>query len=252
MHSVKEQILMLHSVKKQILEVTVSGADFWDAQCQGVYFGCAYCQEAVFYEAQCQGADFNYAWCQGAYFIEAQCQGADFNHAQFQGAHFHRAHFQGVNFSETHFQGTGFNLTQCQGAYFDKAQCQGADFYKTQCQGAYTGDGYIEFKDRIGKKTELKTMQFAGELDPRAIKKIEAAKNYLGAAWYQRMQKIIEENKGKEADEDTIPEGIITDELEDNAENRAIAEKNWEELERINKDKKEKLKNELIKRKKRN
>ena len=217
------------------------GADFWDAQCQGVYFGCAYCQEAVFYEAQCQGAYFIEAQCQGAYFIEAQCQGADFNHAQFQGAHFHRAHFQGVNFSETHFQGTGFNLTQCQGANFHKAQCQGADFYKTQCQGAYTGDDYIEFKDRIGKKTELKTMQFTGELDPRAIKKIEAAKNHLDAAWYQKMQKIIEENKDKEADY-TIPKGIITEELADNAENRAIAEKNWEELAQINKEKKEKLK----------
>ena len=36
---------------------------------------------------------------------------------------------------------------------------------------------------------------------------------------------IIEENKGKKADY-TIPEGIKTGELADNAENRAIAEKN--------------------------
>ena len=49
---------------------------------------------------------------------------------------------------------------------------------------------------------------------------------------------IIEENKGKKADY-TIPEGIITGELADNAENRAIAEKNWEELAQINKEKKE-------------
>ena len=48
------------------------------------------------------------------------------------------------------------------------------------------------------------------------------------------MQEIIEENKGKKADY-TIPEGIITGELADNAENRAIAEKNWEELAQINK-----------------
>ena len=87
-------------------------------------------------------------------------------------------------------------------------------------------------------------MQFAGDLDPRAIKKIEAAKNHLDAEWYQKMQKIIEENKGKEADY-TIPKGIITEELADNAENRAIAEKNWEELARINKEKKEKLKEKL-------
>ena len=33
------------------------------------------------------------------------------------------------------------------------------------------------------------------------------------------------------------PEGIKTGKLADNAENRAIAEKNWEELKRINKEK---------------
>ena len=85
-------------------------------------------------------------------------------------------------------------------------------------------------------------MQFAGELDLRAIENIEAAKNHLDAAWYQEMQEIIETNKGKKTDY-TIPKGIITEELADNAENRAIAEKNWEELAQINKKKlEEKLK----------
>ena len=50
----------------------------------------------------------------------------------------------------------------------------------------------------------------------------------------KKCREIIEENKGKKADY-TIPKGIITGELADNAENRAIAEKNWEELERIKK-----------------
>ena len=125
---------------------------------------------------------------------------------------------------------------------FYDAQCQGADFYETQCQGAYAGDDYIEFKDRIGKETELKTMQFAGELDEEAIENIEAAKNYLDDKWYQKMQEIIEENKGKEADEDTIPEGIKTGKLADNAENRAIADANWKKLEKINKKKLKKRK----------
>ena len=78
-------------------------------------------------------------------------------------------------------------------------------------------------------------MQFVGELTKEAIENIEAAKTYLDDKWYQKMQKIIEENKGKEADEDTIPEGIKKGKLADNAENRAIAEKNWEELAQINK-----------------
>ena len=59
----------------------------------------------------------------------------------------------------------------------------------------------------------------------------------------KKCREIIETNKGKEADEDTIPEGIKTGKLADNAENRAIAEKNWEELAQINKKKlEEKLK----------
>ena len=79
-------------------------------------------------------------------------------------------------------------------------------------------------------------MQFAGKLTKEAIKNIESAKSYLSDKWYQKMQEIIEENKGKKA-KYKIPKGIITGELADNAENRAIAEKNWEELKRINKEK---------------
>ena len=86
-------------------------------------------------------------------------------------------------------------------------------------------------------------MQFVGELEPEAIENIESAKTYLGDRWYQKMQRIIEENKNKNAFY-TMPEGIITGRLADNAENRAIAGKNWEKLEKI-KEKKEKLKEKL-------
>ena len=196
-------------------------------------FKYAYLVKADFFEAQCQGAGFNYAQCQGAGFNYAQCQRADFNTAQCQGADFTLAQCQGVYFWDAQCQGAHFLKAQCQGANFNNTQCQGAYFNKTECKGAYAGDDYTEFKDRIGKKTELKNMQFAGELSKEAIEKIEAAKNYLDDKWYQKMQKIIEENKDKEADY-TIPKGIITGELADNAENRAIAEKNWEELAQIN------------------
>ena len=236
-------------------EAQCQGAGFNHAQCQGAKFNKAQCQGAVFFNAQCQGADFrfaqcqkadfNLAHCQAAKFYETECQGARFNKAQCQGADFLNAECQGADFNEVQCQGAKFTLAQCQGAYFrsaqcqgacfNRAQCQGAMFYETECKGAYAGDEYIEFKNRIGKETELKTMQFAGELVPRAIKKIEAAKNYLNAEWYQKMQEIIDENKGKKAD--TIPEGIKTGKLADNAENRAIAEKNWKKLAQIQKEK---------------
>ena len=216
------------------------GANFTFAQCQGAYFNHAQCQGAYFIHAKCQGADFSDAQCQGAYFLNAKCQGADFNEAQCQGAYFRFAQCQGAYFRFAQCQGADFRSAQCQGANFSEAQCQGAYFIHAKCQGAYTCDGYyIEFKDLIGKETELKTMQFAGELNKEAIKNIEVAKNYLSDRWYQKMQKIIKDNKGKKADY-TIPKGIITDELADNTENRAIAEK----LEKI-KEQKEKLKEKL-------
>ena len=230
--------------KADFTEAQCQKADFTEAQCQGAYFRSAQCQGAYFRSAQCQGVDFSLArWqeanfsaaeCQGAVFALAQCQGADFNHAQCQGADFNHAQCQGADFNHAQCQGAEFRSTQCQGACFSDAQCQGAYFFDAQCQGAYVGNGYIEFKNLIGKKTELQTMQFAGELTKEVIEKIEAAKNYLDDEWYQKMQEIIEENKGKEA-EYTIPEGIITGELEDNEENRAIAEKNWEKLKQIQK-----------------
>ena len=46
------------------------------------------------------------------------------------------------------------------------------------------------------------------------------------------MQEIIEKNKGKK-DDYTIPEGIKKGKLADNAENRAIAAKNWKKLAQI-------------------
>ena len=153
------------------------GAKFNKAQCQGAGFFNAQCQEASFYEAQCQGADFIVAHCQAADFSNAQCQGAYFRSAQCQGAYFRSAQCQGADFDEVQCQGANFSLAQCQGAYFRSAQCQGAYFYETQCQGAYAGDDYTEFKNLIGKETELKTMQFAGELDEEAIENIESAKN---------------------------------------------------------------------------
>ena len=212
------------------------GASFFKAQCQEAYFWDAHCQGAGFILAHCQAADFSNAQCQGAYFRSAQCQGAYFRSAQCQGAKFTLAQCQGANFTLAQCQGADFRSAQCYGACFNHAQFQGANFSAAQCKGAYAGDEYIEFKNRIGKETELKTMQFVGELTKEAIENIEAAKNHLDDTWYQKMQKIIETNKGKVADY-TIPEGIKTDELADNAENRAIAEKNWEELAQIQKEK---------------
>ena len=255
-----------HLVKANFYEAHCQRADFRYTQCQEANFSFAQCQKAYFIHAQCQGANFTLAQCQGANFTLAQCQEANFSAAQWQeadfslaqcqgayftlaqcqGAYFRSAQCQGADFRFAKCQGADFNLAQCQAADFSEAQCQGANFDKTECKGAYAGDGYIEFKDRIGKETELKTMKFAGELDEEAIEKIEEAKNHLDDRWYQKMQEIIEKNKGKK-DDYTIPEGIKKGKLADNAENRAIAAKNWKKLAQIKKKKKEKLREAIYK-----
>ena len=229
-------------VKANFNRAQCQGATFIHAQCQGADFNLAQCQGATFIHAQCQEADFSYARCQGADFFAAQCQEADFSYARCQGADFYGAQCQGADFGFAQCQGAKFIFAQFQGADFRLAQCQGTKFTLAQFQGAYADYYPTEFKILIGKKTKLKKMQFAGELSKEAIENIEEAKNHLGDKWYQIMQEIIEENKGKKADY-TIPKGIITGELADNAENRAIAEKNWEKLAQIQKKKlEEKLK----------
>ncbi len=222
-------------------------AIFFKAQCQNADFRFAQCQEAYFYQAQCQGAIFTKAQCQEVYFTEAQCQGANFIYAQCQGAYFDQAQCQGASFFHTQCQGASFFHTKCQGASFFHTKCQGTDFsqtqyqgasfYTVQCQGAYAKESFQKFVHRIGKNTELENMLFSGKLDEKTIASIEAAKKYLSTDWHQKIQKIIYRNKDKEPDY-TIPEDIITGILEDNEENQAIAEKNWEKLKQIQKNKK--------------
>ena len=152
--------------------------DFWVAQCQGVDFRSAQCQKANFTNALCKGVDFEYAQCQGVDFRSAQCQKANFVMAQCQGANFTNALCQDVNFW----------VAQCQGANFTNAQLQGVDFQGTECQG-------INLKDaEYDKQIEFRSI---GEINYIAINAIEDAKPYLDNSWYEKMQQIIEENKGK-------------------------------------------------------
>ncbi len=41
-------------------------------------------------------------------------------------------------------------------------------------------------------------IQIEGEISDKAIKAIEYARPYLNNSWYEKMQKIIKENKGKD------------------------------------------------------
>jgi len=170
-------------------------ANFTNAQCQKANFEYAQCQGANFFMAQCQGANFRSAQCQKANFADAQCQGVDFTNrlyqrdgAQCQGANFSNAQCQGANFFMAQCQDVNFWVTQCQGVDFRNAQLQGVDFQGTECQG-------INLKDaEYDKQIEFRSI---GEINYIAINAIEDAKPYLDNSWYEKMQQIIEENKGK-------------------------------------------------------
>ena len=96
---------------------------------------------------------------------------------------------------EQFFLRSSFDNTVSRSRFYD-AQCQGADFIRHSVKELMQASP-TEFKDLIGKETELKTMQFAGELDKEVIENIEEAKNYLDDKWYQKMQEIIEKTKVK-------------------------------------------------------
>ncbi len=176
--------------------------DFTKAQCQGAVFMLAQCQKADFLSAQCQEADFMEAQCQGAFFIgtkfrkadfrSAQCQGAVFTNAQCQEADFMGAQCQGANFRYAQCQEAKFWRAQCQGVDFTEAQCQDVNFMEAQCQGAVALESA-----QFGQPLDI---QIKGEINDEAIKAIEDAKPYLDidSSWYEKMQKIIKENEGKD------------------------------------------------------
>jgi uncharacterized protein YjbI with pentapeptide repeats len=166
--------------KANLSHAYLMGADFTNAWCQGVNFKYAQCQRTFFIGAQCQDASFFMAQCQGANFLLAQCQDASFWMARCQEANFRDAQLQGADFR---------NTAQLQGADFRNAQCQEADFKGAECQGA----------DFEGAKFDRPhDIQIKGEISDKAIKAIEDAKPYLDNSWYEKMQKIIKENKGKD------------------------------------------------------
>ena len=96
-----------------------------------------------------------------------------------------------ANLSHAYLMGADFTDAWCQGAIFYKAQCQGAGFWDTQFQGA-------DFWDWDAQFDEGKELQLIGEIDDIAIKAIKDARPYLNNSWYEKMQKIIKENKGKD------------------------------------------------------
>ncbi|CAC9532252.1 hypothetical protein [uncultured Gammaproteobacteria bacterium] len=175
-------------------------ADFTNAQCKGALFMNAQCQKADFLKAQCQGALFMGAQCQGALFIGTKFRRVGFTNAQCQGALFMNAQCQEADFMEAQCQGANFRYAQCQEAKFWRAQCQGVDFTEAQCQDVNFMDA--EFQGAVALESaqfgQPHDIQIKGEISDKAIKAIEDAKPYLDNSWYEKMQKIIKENKGKD------------------------------------------------------
>jgi hypothetical protein len=125
----------------------------------------------------------------------AECQKANFRNAQCREANFLGAECQGADFTATGCQKADFGDARCQGADFTNSQCQEANFVGAECQGA----------DFAGAQSDMPlAIQIEGEISDEAIKAIEDAQPYLDNSWYEKMQKIIKENKGKNSKHENI------------------------------------------------
>ena len=181
------------------------GANFFGAQCREAGFLGAQCRKASFSDARCQEADFRNARCQGASFLGARCQKADFMGAECQKANFRNAQCREANFVGAECQGADFTATGCQKADFGDARCQGADFTNSQCQEANFVGAECQGADFAGAQSDMPlAIQIEGEISDEAIKAIEDAQPYLDNSWYEKMQKIIKENKGKNSKHENI------------------------------------------------
>ena len=212
----------------------LKGAGLHSAQLQGADLRFAQLQGAKFLSAQLQGAKFMAAQLQGAKFLSAQLQGADLFYAQLQGASLGGAQFQGADLRGAQFQGASLRYAQFQGASLGGAQFQEATFQNTNFKGAYSNNydnnktraENLEARIRIKQETDLSEVVFSGEINSDAIEAIENAKEYLSEKWYNRMKKIIQENKGVNVEYGKPTEeqkkGIETGVLEDSEEIRAI------------------------------
>ena len=185
--------------KANLSHAYLMGADFRDAQCQGVDFKYAQCQKANFRDAQCREANFRGARCQGANFFGAQCREAGFLGAQCRKASFSDARCQEADFRNAWCQGASFLGARCQKADFMGAECQKANFRNAQCREANFLGAECQGADFEGAKFDRPhDIQIKGEISDKAIKAIEDARPYLNNSWYEKMQKIIKENKGKD------------------------------------------------------
>ncbi len=156
-------------------KVQLQGAMLHAAQLQGAGLDEAQLQGAVLHEAQLQGVGLFEAQLQGAVLFEAQLQGAVLSGAQLQGAMLHAAQLQGAVLDGAQLQGAVLDGAQLQGAMLHEAQLQGAVLLGAQLQGAESGTSFLleHFEARIrkliGKKSDLSSVVFAGELSRQGV-----------------------------------------------------------------------------------
>ena len=134
----------------------------------------------------------------------------------------------GVSFMGTHCEGANFVNANC-GATDFSPFCQGADFQDANFRGSYdigafSFSGVKRIRERIGENTELRDVIIAGELEEVSIQAINRAKPYIGEYAYNRLQEIIEKNKGVPVGY-TVTEGMMMGVLEDSEELQKIIEK---------------------------
>ena len=172
-----------------LMRVQLQGADLVGAQLQGAHLGVAQLQGAILGGAQLQGADLG----------SARLQGADLGSARLQEAHLGSAWLQGAILGGTQLQGARLGGARLQGAWLGGTQLQGANLRGVQLQGAgFQAPIYGSFEERIrnriGERSDLSDVVFAGGLSQEDIDSLVKG---LSDEQAQRLRKKLKPHLGK-------------------------------------------------------
>lgn len=184
-----------------LMRTQLQGAHLVGAQLQGAHLGVAQLQGAILGGAQLQGADLG----------SARLQGADLGSARLQEAHLGSAWLQGAILGGTQLQGARLGGARLQGAWLGGTQLQGANLRGVQLQGAgFQAPIYGSFEERIrnriGERSDLSDVVFAGGLSQEDI---DSLVKDLSDEQAQRLRKKLKPHLG-EPPSDEPPAGAIT------------------------------------------
>ena len=176
----KAVLTRVHLQGATLMEAHLQDANLIEAYLQGASLRLAHLQKAFLIRARLQGVKLFKARLQGANLLGVHLQGANLGAADIQGADIEGGHLQGAYLFGTRLQGANLRGADMQGTNLGRAHLQGTYLFRTRLQGANLLEAHLRgcesqfwyfwesfeacIRSRIGKKTDLSGVVFAGGL----------------------------------------------------------------------------------------